>query len=152
MTIRQSLLSGLVAGLTLVLAAPALAGPSGLWNTENGDAQVEVAPCGQKLCGELVWLKEPLDEQGRAKLDRNNPDESLQGQPIVGLQIVWDMEPKGDGKVWEGGHVYDPESGKTYRARITLKGDNELDLRGYIGRPMFGRTSTWTRADGPAGD
>lgn len=151
MITRHLLLAGLTAGIALTSAAPALADPTGLWNTENGDAQVEVAPCGQKLCGELVWLREPEDDQGRPKTDRNNPDESRHDDPIVGLQIVWDMEPKGDGKVWENGHVYDPESGKTYRARFTLKGD-ELDLRGFVGSPIFGRTSTWTRAEGPRGE
>lgn len=151
MITRHPLLTGLAAGLAMVVAAPAVADPTGLWNTENGDAQVEVAPCGQKLCGQLVWLKEPEDDRGRPKTDRNNPEEAKRSRPIVGLQIVWDMEPKGDGKVWENGHVYDPESGKTYRARFTLKGD-EMDLRGYVGRPMFGRTSTWTRADEPRGE
>lgn len=135
-------------GLVLLSGAVA-AGPVGLWYTEEDDAQVEIAPCGDQLCGHIVWLEDPLNDEGEPLIDRLNPDESLQDRPIVGLRIVWDMEPKGNGKVWENGRVYDPESGKTYQARITLKGKDRLDLRGFVGTPMFGRTSTWTRADEP---
>lgn len=132
-----------------LLSSVAAAGPTGLWNTEKNDAQVEIASCGEQLCGNIVWLEDPVDDQGEPLVDRLNPDESKQDRPIVGLQIVWDMEPRGNGKVWENGSVYDPETGKTYQARITLKGNDRLDLRGFVGTPMFGRTSTWTRADEP---
>ncbi|WP_193074242.1 DUF2147 domain-containing protein [Pseudomonas sp. FME51] len=127
----------------------ALAQPVGLWNTEDNQGQVQVSPCGDKLCGELVWLAEPMDSSGQPKLDQHNPDETLRDRPVQGLRILWDMEPTGDGKTWDNGKVYDPESGKTYQGKITLDGVDVLKLRGFVGAPIFGRTSTWTRAETP---
>jgi uncharacterized protein (DUF2147 family) len=49
------------------------------------------------------------------------------------------------GCLWKGGSVYDPQNGKIYRGKITLVSPNKLDLRGFVGIPLFGRTTTWTR-------
>ena len=123
-----------------------LAQPTGLWNTEGHQGQVEISNCADKLCGDLVWLAEPLDVDGLPKVDRHNPDETLRSRPVQGLRILWDMQPAGDGKTWKDGRVYDPESGKTYQGKITLDEPDVLKLRGFVGAPVFGRTSTWIRA------
>ena len=128
-------------------SAQALAQPVGLWNTEDNQGQVEVSRCGDTLCGELVWLAEPMNSDGQPKLDQHNPDVSLRNRPVQGLRILWGMQPAGDAQTWENGKVYDPESGKTYQGKITLDGPDVLKLRGFVGAPLFGRTSTWTRAD-----
>ena len=47
--------------------------------------------------------------------------------------------------VWKGGTVYDPKSGKTYSGKMTLVSPNKLDMRGFVGISLFGRTTTWTR-------
>ena len=133
----------------LLAAGQALASPVGLWNTEDNQGQVQVSECGSALCGDLLWLAEPLDEQGQPRLDQHNPDESLRSRPLEGLRILWDMQPSGDGKTWKDGRGYDPESGKTYQGRIPLEGEDVLKLRGFVGAPMFGRTSTWPRAEQP---
>lgn len=140
--------SVLVGGLLGVTAAHAE--PFGLWSTENDQGRVQVSQCADKLCGDLVWLEDGLDEQGKPKLDVHNPDESLRSRPLEGLRILWDMQPSGDGKTWKDGRVYDPESGKVYQGRITLEEQDVLKLRGFVGAPMFGRTSTWTRVAEPA--
>ncbi|MEM1271561.1 MAG: DUF2147 domain-containing protein [Bacteroidota bacterium] len=64
-----------------------------------------------------------------------------EGQPIVGLEILWGMKAKGD--AWEGGKLLDPENGKTYRGKIWLE-DGTLRVRGYLG--IFYRTQTWLPA------
>lgn len=66
----------------------------------------------------------------------------LKGKPIVGLQILTGLKPKGE--KYEGGKVVDPESGKVYRATLWLEDENTLKVRGYLG-PFF-RTQTWERA------
>ena len=143
--LRMAGVSVMVAGgLT---AGAALAEPVGLWNTEENKGQVQISQCADKLCGDLVWLEQALDEQGKPTLDVHNPDESLRNRPLEGLRILWDMQPGGDGKTWKDGRVYDPESGKTYQGRMTLDEPDVLKLRGFVGAPMFGRTSTWTRAE-----
>lgn len=140
-----------VAGMSVLMAGVLSAGvvqaePVGLWNTEGNQGRVEISQCADKLCGDLVWIEDALDDKGEPKRDVHNPDESLRNRPIEGLRILWDMQPSGDGRTWKDGRVYDPESGKTYQGRITLEEPDVLKLRGFVGAPMFGRTSTWTRA------
>ncbi len=125
----------------------------GVWFNEERDAKIELARCGAKYCGTIVWLKEPLypagsDEgaPGTRKVDRNNPEPARRAMPIIGLEIVRDFVYAGD-NVWEDGTVYDPENGKTYSGRMTLVSRGRLDLRGYIGISLIGRTTTWTRAE-----
>jgi uncharacterized protein (DUF2147 family) len=50
-----------------------------------------------------------------------------------------------DETTWGKGSLYDPKSGKSYRGKIHLAAPGRLELRGYIGIPLFGRTSVWTR-------
>ena len=134
-------------GLSMLAAASVQADARGLWSTEDNQGRVEISQCGSSLCGNLVWLEDALDQQGRPRRDARNPDESLRDRPLGGLRILWDMQPSGDGRTWKDGRVYDPESGKTYQGRITLEKPDVLKLRGFVGAPMFGRTSTWTRVE-----
>jgi uncharacterized protein (DUF2147 family) len=70
------------------------------------------------------------------------------GQRIIGMEIIHNM--RADGDEWSGGEVLDPETGKTYRARMKLTdGGQKLVLRGYIGLPLFGRSQTWVRRSQP---
>ncbi len=114
----------------------------GKWLTDKGTSLVEVYQCGDAYCGKIVWLKEPLRE-GKEKTDDKNPDESLRSRKLVGLEILTGLKYKGDGK-WEGGKIYDPESGKTYKCKAWMEGEN-LKFRGFIGFSLLGRTTTWTR-------
>ncbi len=147
MRTRLNLLTAVAVILSFLTVREAYADPTGLWHTEDENARVQVEICGNKLCGRIVSLKDPLDDDGNPKTDAANPEPEMRDRPIEGLKIVWDLQDKGDGKTWEDGKVYDPESGKTYNARVTLDGQNTLKLRGYVGAPMFGRTSTWTRIE-----
>ena len=66
--------------------------------------------------------------------------------PLVGLEVLWGF--RADGKSWSGGQVLDPETGKIYRASLTLEdGGRQLRLHGYIGIPLFGRAEHWERAE-----
>jgi len=65
-------------------------------------------------------------------------------QPIQGMEIIWDMEPKGD--KWKGGRIMDPENGKTYKCKMEVK-NGVLEVRGYIGIPTLGRTQKWYKVD-----
>ncbi len=105
---------------------------------------VEIYQCGSKLCGKIVWLKEPNKDNGTPKTDENNPDKAKHNNPIIGLNILTGFVADGDNE-WEDGEVYDPENGKTYSCEMTLNGST-LEVRGYIGVSLFGRTEKWTRA------
>src|SRR6185436_11106329 len=112
----------------------------------GGAAQVELRSCGRALCGEVVWLRSPFDENGCIQRDRWNPDPALRGRSVIGLEIIRDLSPADDGAArWEGGTIYDPTSGRTYRASLVLDGADRALLRGYVGLPIIGRTTTWVR-------
>ena len=139
------------AALLLVAgAAPALAqepGPVGRWLTEGGKSQVEIARCGDRLCGRIVWLNEPLDEAGKPKTDKNNPAEAERSRPILGLQLLAGFIKSAEAADrWEDGTIYNPEDGKVYKCSLTLQDANTLRVRGYVGVPLFGKTQVWTRA------
>ncbi|MFN3404662.1 MAG: DUF2147 domain-containing protein [Cytophagaceae bacterium] len=118
----------------------------GVWEPGNGRAKVKITKIGEKYYGKIVWLKEPNTESGNPKTDKNNPDESLRSTPLLGYRILKDFVYKGN-NTWEEGTIYDPENGSTYNCTIKLKDENTLDVRGYIGVSMIGRTDTWKRME-----
>lgn len=118
----------------------------GFWLTGSKKAKVEVYRCGEKYCGKIIWLKEPVYEDGTPKRDKKNPEEKLRNRLINGMNILTDFEYDGDLE-WEDGEIYDPENGKTYSCEIYMdEGDkNTLNVRGYIGISLIGRTDIWNR-------
>lgn len=116
----------------------------GVWEPGHGKAKVKITRVGSKYYGKIVWLKEPTYEDGAKKTDRNNPDPKMHDTPLLGYKILKDFEYVGD-DTWENGTIYDPENGSLYSCTITMKNKNTLDVRGYIGVSMIGRTDTWTR-------
>ena len=142
--------------LTLAASLSAFAGAddiAGTWFNQDKDAKIEIAKCGDNYCGKIVWLKDPtypagskLGTPGTPKLDDKNPDAALRKDPLIGLEIIKGFQ-FGGGNIWKNGTIYDPDSGKTYSAKATLVSPNELDLRGFIGVSMFGRTEKWMRAN-----
>lgn len=126
----------------------------GLWHTppdaKNGAAIVEVRPKGEGLSGRIVWLEKPVypadhPAAGKPKVDLENPNPELRTRPVLGLEILTGF--RWDGKRWVDGEIYDPVSGNTYRATITLESHDRLRLRGYVGIPLLGRTEVWTRVE-----
>lgn len=116
----------------------------GVWEPSHGKAKVKISKVGEKYFGKIVWLKEPLNEKGEKKTDVNNPDEAMHDTPLLGYKILKDFEYIGD-DTWENGTIYDPENGSLYNCTIKLKDDNTIEVRGYIGVSMIGRTDTWTK-------
>ena len=101
--------------VSLVLAMMSVAGYAqsviGKWVTEGGDSQVEIYQSGDKLNGKIVWLK-----KGDGQQDIHNPDKKLQSRKLVGVNILTGLTKKGD--KWEGGKIYNPKNGKTYKCSI----------------------------------
>ncbi len=131
------------------------AGPDdilGLWNTEKRDAKIEIYKCGTKYCGKIAWLKEPTYPAGSKEgapgtpiLDHNNPDPELRKKSLIGLPILIDFVFAGD-NLWKNGKIYNPDNGKRYRGKMTLISPDQLNVRGFIGIPLLGGTTVWTRA------
>jgi len=117
----------------------------GVWKTGEGTAMVKIYKNGNKYQGRVVWLKEPIDpETGKPKLDKNNEDPAAKSKPVLGLINIWGFVAKSE-NLWEDGNIYDPKNGNTYSSTMRLINGNSLEVRGYIGVSLIGRTDTWTR-------
>lgn len=115
------------------------------WFNQEKTAKIQIYKARDgKFYGKITWLKKPTID-GKPKVDARNPDESKRNQPIIGLVILKGFT-KDCENVYEDGTVYDPKNGKTYSCKITRNG-NELDVRGYVGISLIGRTTKWTKAD-----
>ena len=114
----------------------------GVWAEEDGEAHVEIAPCGDKLCGRIVWLKEPSDANGRPHTDQNNPSPTLRTRPILGLLIMADLQPNGNNTFLQG-QVYNSENGKIYDVYLT-PGMRTMEVEGCLMKYLC-LSQTWTR-------
>jgi uncharacterized protein (DUF2147 family) len=116
-------------------------------DTKKEKSQVQIYKSANgKYYGKIVWLKEP-NENGKPKLDKNNPDTKLQKRAIMGLEILKDFTyDKGDSE-WSNGSIYNPTSGKTYNCYIKFESPTSLKIRGYIGAAWMGlgKTAIWTK-------
>ena len=115
----------------------------GLWLNQEGTAHVQISRTGSTYTGKIVWLKEPT-ENGRPRTDKNNPEAAKRAMPLMGLVILKDFVFDADDTEWTDGTIYDPKNGKTYSCTMTLE-DGRLNVRGYIGISLIGRTAVWTR-------
>jgi uncharacterized protein (DUF2147 family) len=117
----------------------------GVWKTGEGNAMVRIYKNGEKYQGKIVWLKEPNDpETGKPKIDKNHPEEETRTRPILGLVNVWGFR-FAEKNNWEEGNIYDPKNGNTYSCTIKMTSSNTIEVRGFIGVSLIGRTDTWTR-------
>ncbi|WP_340151690.1 DUF2147 domain-containing protein [uncultured Sneathiella sp.] len=142
--IRHFLLFPVLA-LALLFSLPAAAQDvTGVWSTVDGESHVKIEPCGNKFCGKIIWLKEPLTEKKIAKTDIKNENVSLRGQPIEGLEILkgFIQEKKNE---WDDGTIYNPKDGKTYSSTLTLTKPDELEVDGCV--MIFCKTQVWTRVE-----
>lgn len=90
-----------------------------------------------KLYGRIDALLLPED-QGKLCVECKG---SEKGKPIVGLVIVQGLEKEGG--TWTDGTILDPANGKRYSCNISMNDDGTLDVRGYLGFSLLGRTQVW---------
>ncbi|GAA4402289.1 DUF2147 domain-containing protein [Quisquiliibacterium transsilvanicum] len=145
------------AAAPLLLAAIAFAGagmagaqdlssPVGLWKTIDDESKqprslVRIVEQEGALVGRIEKI---LTDKTDARCDRCTDERK--DQPVLGMTIVTGM--KRDGELWDGGSILDPNNGKVYRSRMKLlEGGRKLEVRGYIGAPLFGRSQTWLREE-----
>lgn len=118
----------------------------GKWLTGSGNAHVEIYKNGNQYQGKIVWLSEPIDPTTKKpKTDTKHPNVEQHNRPLLGLINLWGFHFNEKESNWEGGHIYDPKNGKEYKCNMTLKDKNTLNVRGYIGFSMIGRTDVWTK-------
>jgi uncharacterized protein (DUF2147 family) len=119
----------------------------GYWLTEDSDSQVRIFKATNgKYYGKIEWLDEPM-ENGKPKIDDDNPDPKLQNRPIMGLQLLNDFVYNSKEEEWDRGTIYDPKSGNTYDCYMWFEDDhNVLYIKGYVmGIRFLGRSTIWKR-------
>ena len=133
----------------LTLASHAQMSPLGLWRTIDDEtnqpkAQIRISLNASGVLSGVV--ERSLLSTPSAEPNCNLCTDDRKGKPKIGLEIIRGGQ-QSDGKaVWEGGKILDPENGKNYSLRLTpIEGGKKLEVRGYIGAPLLGRTQTWIR-------
>ena len=130
-------------GSCVILAVALLAGGAaaqvgnvpdvaGVWIDHTGQGAVEIAPCGNRVCGRVVWLKNP-DHRSRT------------GKRICGTQILGDLRRESR-NAWESGWIYNPEDEARFSAALELANADTLLVTGYLGIKFLGETFIWKRA------
>lgn len=115
----------------------------GVWLTEEKDGKIEIYKSGNKYNGKIIWGENLYEANGKTLAkDVKNPNASYKNRPLLNADILTGFVYNSND--WTDGKIYDPQNGKTYSATMKLNG-NTLNLRGYIGVSMFGRTTTWKR-------
>ena len=117
---------------------------AGVWLHANKRIQIEIAPCGERLCARIVWLKKPNNAEGLPLSDVKNPDATLRGRHVLGLQVLSGMRATGPDS-WADGTIYNPDDGSAYQATMVLKGDGALRIHAYVLVSLLGKTLVWTR-------
>jgi len=139
---RSAVIMALMLALT-GLSQPALADAlAGSWLVEDGSSQIRFEPCGEKVCGRIAWLKDPMDpETGREIKDKNNPDEAQRGNKLLGLIIFKNLAANAG--TWSG-DVYNPDDGRTYSVKIRALADGRLEVKGCALAGIFCQSEIWT--------
>lgn len=118
--------------------------PTGTWLTQAGDAKVQVSKCGAGLCGTVVWLRDPTDQNtGQPATDDKNPNPALRRRPMIGLPLFREMRPSGVSR-WAG-RIYNADDGGTYDSDLAMTGPNSLRVNGCVGSLCGGENWTRTR-------
>jgi uncharacterized protein (DUF2147 family) len=149
-TARTLALSFLMAGAAVSALAQS-ATPAGLWKTIDDNTNKE------KSLVRIVETNGVYSARVEKIVDPDSPKDAVcdkctderKDKPVVGMTIMRNVKPSADDKaVFEGGDILDPNNGKVYRVKLKLvEGGSKLDVRGYIGTPILGRTQTWIRAE-----
>jgi uncharacterized protein (DUF2147 family) len=147
MNARRAVLFAAVALVPAMSAFAAAPSPAGVWRTIDDETHKEASLVRiTEVNGEFRGVVEKIFEQ-----DAGNPGNlckeckgERKDKPIIGMTILWGL--KKDGDEWGGGEILDPKNGKTYRCKMTLAdGGKSLNVRGFIGFSLLGRTQTWLR-------
>lgn len=115
---------------------------NGIWTNEQKTIRIEFFKSSTDYAAKIVWLAEPNDENGKPKLDVENPNTALRKNTLVGTVIIYNL--KFDGKrTYNSGKIYAPRRGMTADCSIKLISPDKIEITGKKG--LFNETKTWTR-------
>jgi uncharacterized protein (DUF2147 family) len=123
--------------LALVAAqAPAQNSIQGVWKSPGGNSIIEIAPCGENLCGTVVWASEKAKKDSRKATDQ-----------LVGTPLLTALEEKQEGH-WQG-RLFIPDKNMRVTAKIELAGPDQLKVSGCAAGKALCRSALWNRTDKP---
>jgi uncharacterized protein (DUF2147 family) len=134
----------LTAGLACAQATPV-----GLWRTIDDETKLEkslvrITESGGVFTARIEKLLDPAKQE--SKCDKCTDERK--DQPVLGMTIMRNVRQNDDRDMWDGGDILDPNNGKVYKVRVKIADEGrKLDVRGYIGAPLLGRTQTWIRVE-----
>ena len=145
---RATFLSSLMLAATVAQAQNT---PVGVWKTiddatKKEKSLIRVTESGGVLTGKVEKLLDPSTPPDAVCKDCTD---ERKDKPIHGMTLIRNVRQSDrDTGLWDGGDILDPNNGKVYRVRLKpVDGGAKLDVRGYIGAPLLGRTQTWIRAE-----
>jgi uncharacterized protein (DUF2147 family) len=125
--------------------------PVGVWKTIDDSSKIEkslvrITETAGVLTGKIEKLLDPATKPD-AVCDQCNDERK--DKPMLGLTILTGVKQSSSSSdLWDGGHILDPKDGKIYKVRLSpIEGGKKLEVRGYIGMPLLGRTQTWLRME-----
>jgi uncharacterized protein (DUF2147 family) len=141
--------------ITLALACAAGAvmaqsTPVGLWKTIDDETKIEkslvrITESGGVLSGKIEKF---LDPKTAPDVTCDHCTDERKDKPILGMTIIRNAKPDAAKEVWEGGDILDPNNGKVYKLRLKPQdGGKKLEVRGFIGFALIGRSQTWIRVE-----
>ena len=128
-------------------AAWAQSSPVGLWKTIDDETKAEkslvrISEAAGVLGGKIDKLLDPSKQDSKCE----KCSDGRKDQPVLGMAIIEGVRKHADEPYWDGGTILDPNNGKTYKVRLTLKdGGKTLEVRGFIG--FLYRNQTWVRVE-----
>ncbi len=124
----MNLIKAVAAAVPSLLAFCAVADAAnpltGLWQRDSGTARVQIAPCGDKLCGVIVWVR-----------DKDSPTK-------VGMRVFYDIVPESQTS-WIG-QAFNPEDQQTYAGAVTIAG-SKMTTTGCVVGKFFCKSVYWER-------
>lgn len=134
----------IILNLLFIVNVGAQSSPIGIWQTIDDEdnkpkSHVEIFEKEGELHGKVVKL---LEKNERTTCEKCKGDKK--DKPILGLEILWNMEKNKENE-WKGGKILDPKTGKEYKCKLKIKEADVLEVRGFVGFSLLGRTQKWHR-------
>ena len=145
---KNTLIALALAGASLAAAAQST--PAGLWKTIDDDGKTEKSLVRiTETAGTFSAKVEKVFDATKQDARCEKCSDDRKDQPVLGMTIVKGVRANLDDKaLWDGGEILDPNNGKTYKVRMKpVDGGKRIEVRGYIGAPLLGRTQTWIRVE-----
>jgi uncharacterized protein (DUF2147 family) len=114
---------------------------TGRWMSAENNMEIEIFKVNTEYKAKVVWIDDSNDRSRpmNTRTDWKNPDETLRKRKIIGLVVMCDLVYNKENNDWEDGHIYDPNSGKDWKAKAWITKDGHLKIRGYWDLQVFGK-------------